>query len=289
MAGGLGNQLFQIYAGIFFSIKYERNLVLDYRNIGDGFTNRDDRVDFLNLAVLPDLKIVWGNKLSNLIAKLRTKVIRRIFRITKKNKSFRNLFVTEIGYCDIQNLENNRSLFGYFQSWRYVNFVESRIGSLEIIEDGRSQWFQNVITEIRTMKPIVIHLRRGDYSKLTETFGLLSTTYFENALKRAAMQTISRNVFVFSDDPERANEVFAKIQGFRFTLINPPPESKDYESMLLMGASKILIISNSTFSWWSAYLNKTPIVYCPDKWFKNMNDPIDLIPPQWIKIPSTWS
>ena len=89
-------------------------------------------------------------------------------------------------------------------------------------------------------------------------------------------------------DYKKAFEIFDGIQGFDFTYIDPPSEANDFESLLLMGASDILIISNSTFSWWSAFLNKTPIVYCPDKWFKNMNDPIHLIPANWNKIPSAW-
>jgi hypothetical protein len=288
LAGGLGNQLFQLYAGIFFSLKYERELILDYRNIDVGITGREDRINFLDLDALPRLNIVWGNRIEKFFVNMRIKILRRFIRIFDLKEFFGISIVNEIGFKDIACLRANQTLFGYFQSWRYVDYVESRIDKIAIRVKQHSQWYLNLALEIEKIRPIIIHIRLGDYASLSETFGLLDRVYFENALKSASQKTLSRSVFIFSDEPKKAYEVFNNLQGFEFTYIDPPPESKDFESLLLMGSSDILVISNSTFSWWSAFLSKTPIVYCPDKWFKNMNDPIDLIPAKWNKIPSAW-
>jgi hypothetical protein len=288
MAGGLGNQLFQFYAGLFFSLKYKRELILDYRNIDIGTTSRKDRIDFLDLEKLPGIKIIWGNKLEKFTVNFRIKILRKFMRLLGL-KSFLGIsIINEVGYSDFQSSRKNQTLLGYFQSWRYPEFVESRIEKIPIRQKQHSLWCKNLISEIKNLKPIIIHVRLGDYSNLSETFGLLDNGYFKNALEKAAETTLSRKVFIFSDEPKKAKEVFKNLDGFEFTFIDPPSESMDFESLLLMGSSDILIISNSTFSWWSAFLNKTPIVYCPDKWFKSMNDPIDLIPATWIRIPSTW-
>ena len=64
---------------------------------------------------------------------------------------------------------------------------------------------------------------------------------------------------------------------------------QDWEQLLIMTSSKHYIISNSTFSWFGAYLSSSndPIVCYPETWFgPNYNGTItdDLFPNSWIKI-----
>ena len=48
------------------------------------------------------------------------------------------------------------------------------------------------------------------------------------------------------------------------------------------------IIANSTFSWWGASLseNGRNRVVAPDKWFNLMDEPLDLIPSNWMRLPA---
>jgi len=61
---------------------------------------------------------------------------------------------------------------------------------------------------------------------------------------------------------------------------------KDYEDLLSISKCKHQIISNSTFGWWGAWLNKNKnkLVIVPNNWFLKKDDPINLIPKKWIKI-----
>jgi hypothetical protein len=48
-----------------------------------------------------------------------------------------------------------------------------------------------------------------------------------------------------------------------------------------------LVIANSSFSWWAAWLSENPekIVIAPQKWFNEFDaDTSDLIPERWIRI-----
>jgi hypothetical protein len=59
--------------------------------------------------------------------------------------------------------------------------------------------------------------------------------------------------------------------------------------MILMSRASDLIISNSTFSWWSAYIsNKETNVVAPNKWFRDLEDPKMLIPEHWHQVDSQW-
>jgi hypothetical protein len=53
-----------------------------------------------------------------------------------------------------------------------------------------------------------------------------------------------------------------------------------------MRAAKHNIISNSTFSWWGAWLNQSPdkIVIRPTPWYSGM-DPTGFAPASWLKVP----
>jgi hypothetical protein len=96
--------------------------------------------------------------------------------------------------------------------------------------------------------------------------------------------------FVVSDDISWVkNNMYIKSKlGIHFnTTYISKPEIKDYEEIHLMSLCHNFIISNSTFSWWGAWLskNKNKIVIGPKQW---VNDPKintqDVMPPEWIRV-----
>ena len=92
------------------------------------------------------------------------------------------------------------------------------------------------------------------------------------------------NLVVFSDDIDwckknlsHLNDNIVFVEG-----------NKDYEDLFMMSYCDHNIISNSSFSWWSAWLNFNPhkMVIAPKNWFGPMGpkDVQDLIPESFIKI-----
>jgi hypothetical protein len=82
-------------------------------------------------------------------------------------------------------------------------------------------------------------------------------------------------------------ELGKEIEG-KVRWVEPPVGSSEAESLLLMAKSRGLVISNSTFSWWSAAIGDPERVIAPTKWFKAADDPEGLILPTWQTVESSW-
>jgi hypothetical protein len=91
--------------------------------------------------------------------------------------------------------------------------------------------------------------------------------------------------FLFSDDIEYVENSFSFVENSTIVRGNRP-----WEDLALMARCRHHIIANSTFSWWAAWLAKSPgqIVISPRTWF-NTNAPFvgsidDRIPSGWVMI-----
>jgi hypothetical protein len=125
---------------------------------------------------------------------------------------------------------------------------------------------------------IGIHIRRGDYLRFPDHHPILPIEYYKTAIDYFKAD----NVFVFSDDIDWCK---SNIIGDNIIYIE---NEKDYIEMYLMSLCENNIISNSSFSWWGAWLNenKNKKVIGPKLWFGNAIQFIsdDIIPEGWIKI-----
>ena len=126
---------------------------------------------------------------------------------------------------------------------------------------------------------VAIHVRRGDYvnNEVHETIGI---KYFKQSIDKIKTMTNNPHFFVISDDISwcKNNLKIPRCVYVDFT----ENEIEDFEIIKLCTHK---IISNSTFSWWAAFLgekNKS-ITICPKKW-TNKTKSTSLQLPNWIKI-----
>ena len=133
---------------------------------------------------------------------------------------------------------------------------------------------------------VSIHVRRGDYVTFSTMFPPVERTYLKPAISGFTNMNI-RNFLVFSDDIPWCKQHFTQYEGCNFQYSEGRNE---YEDLVLMSQCEHNIISNSTFSWWGAWLNQNPnkIVVSPSEfnWFgkKSKIDTKDIIPKEWIQI-----
>jgi hypothetical protein len=121
---------------------------------------------------------------------------------------------------------------------------------------------------------IAVHIRRKDYLKHKNIYFQLDLTWYRNAFKLFD----NNNFLIFSDDIKWCKNNFneSNIMFSEFT--------KSEEDLYAMTLGKGLIIANSTFSWWAAYLsNNIPIVY-PKNWMKTRDFTKNVCLPEWIGL-----
>lgn len=188
----------------------------------------------------------------------------------------------------ILQLPDNSYLRGYFQSWKYFDGHQEEVRSRVRKLSNPSVWFSERAQELRASPTwIGVHFRLGNYLSHPE-MGVVNEIYYRRAFRLldkfgyAGARTI-----VFSDSVETARklEVFANRRNVEF--FDSIGSSRPIETMLLMSEAAALVIGNSTFSWWAAYMGqaeKRPVIY-PRPWLAREDfDDRDLFYPEWIGL-----
>ena len=133
---------------------------------------------------------------------------------------------------------------------------------------------------------VSIHIRRGDYLTPTNTIyqfaGVASEEYFKRAMEEICKHLQNPAFYIFSDDIPWCREKFV---GNQFHFVDCNTGKNSWRDMQLMSLCHHHINSNSTFSWWAAWLcpHKDSITLCPNEYIRNMETP-DVYPDKWIKI-----
>lgn len=299
--GGLGNQLFQIYAVIAYGIKYGHKIeFLEVTTLGSGqnVTIRHTYWTTL-LGALKPMLVKYYNKSK--------------FSGTLCHKEVRFAFDGLPYYNPNYLIQLN----GYFQSYKYFMDYETTINRLLNIEKQKRELFERHIMLHSLASwggtdgpgPICMHFRLGDYKKLPKFHPLMPVSYYINSVRYICSQRQHTQepgavyeplrVLVFYEHNAEDDAIVAKmLEAMRETFFETEVQFsvvettglEDWEEMLLMSCCAHHIIANSTFSWWAAYLNshESKIVCYPSVWFGEANrsaDVADLFPPTWTKIP----
>lgn len=271
--GGLGNQLFQIFTTINYSILTKNPFkFLDIKILESGITKRQTYWDtFLNkfrpflIVSLPD----------------------KIQIIKEKNFYYYDIKLTDLTYKDIY-------LHGYFQSYKYFEKNFEIICKLLNINEKKTI-LKNKLYNYNFDESLSIHFRLGDYKNLQDYHPILPYEYYKNSIDYILKNDNNiKKILYFceDDDNEDVNIIIDRLKNeFNFNdnfIMRMNNNLQDWEQLLVMSCCKHNIIANSTFSWWGAYLNQyTHKIICyPFIWFgtKANYDTKDLFPDKWIKI-----
>lgn len=290
LSGGIGNQLFQYAAGIYFAKRLNSEVLFKlFGNTAKQKKTKNALLEFSLNSTLIENKRPMPN-LSYQIGRVRRKIANnsnfyRMFRY----HTFGDYQSNSIGFTgELTTLSKIRSLKGYFQTYKYADAVKVELEQ-ELRLKNPSITYEKYLIIAKETCPIMMHIRGTDYKENIRTIGMLDKNYYENALLKVKEFGLRNKLWVFSDDEIYTNKLMKQLKILPDKVFFPNSGLSDTETLKLMSVGYGIIISNSTFSWWAAYLNKNcRFIICPDKWFKGMEDPYLLLPEHWIKVQTSW-
>jgi hypothetical protein len=143
--------------------------------------------------------------------------------------------------------------YGYFQSAKYWDKA-TILKQFEFSPEMKAG-----AAKFITGKTLAISVRRGDFVN-NPNYYQIPITYYLNCYYTHFGK--DWNVIIFSDDLPYCRQHFNGIPNVQYA-----DNLSDIQQLCVMSLCEAHIISNSTFSWWGAYLSRSAIVYRPQKNF----------------------
>ncbi len=291
LKGGLGNQLFQYAVGRSLSLLRRTDLKFDVTWYEDpdtraGLTPRRFELD--------KFKIAAGRASNEDIARVRSAAgggsLSRLTGLLRRGPPSQLIREKKYFAFDRQVLEAgpNAYLDGYWQNERYFEGCAPTIRDDLKPSSPALGANDTLLSEISNSESVGVHIRRGDYTSAgsePHSHVLLTAEYFSTAMRRMAATLREPKFFVFSDDHQWARKNLGEDFHLRYVEHNDVDDAA--EDLRLMSACRHQVISNSTFSWWAAWLNTYALkkVIAPARWF--VGDTFDisgLMPKSWERI-----
>ena len=286
--GGLGNQMFQYALGNSLAKINHVDLRFDLRAYKNPKYHNPE--GFL-LGKLFDINIEqadakdYTDVMGILEPLLRVKHRINLGRITKNFVQEKQLF--HFNESILEKTPTNAYLHGSWQSYKYVELFEKDLREkFSLKRELISKQSIDFVSSLTDKNSVSIQVRLKDYvenSSTREIYNVCDDNYYRRCIDVIRQKVARPKFFVFSDDPEKARE----IDIFKnFNIVDINKNSGSWNDLYLMSKCSHNIIANSTFGWWSAWLNnnKKKCVLTPETWFANGLETTDLIPPSWKKI-----
>lgn len=276
LSGGIGNQLFQYATALSISRKNNFPLLIDNSSFHE-FSVRD----YLLGKLILNLPLVDKGLVKSLVDP-RNWYIKLLLKIIKR-KTVSLVEEKKLGYDDeIAKINFSCYIKGSFISYKYfidINNVltDSILFSEEIQTYVLSKFNVNCKENL-----VCVNIRRGDF--LTDkNLNVCNISYYTKSISQARLVLDSPKFLFFSDDIIWVKENFIN-KDFSYWDDN---SENVLHSLFAMTLCNHHIISNSSFGWWGAWLNKKSEkkVFCPSKVLNDNTFPVDdYYLESWIKI-----
>lgn len=273
ISDGFGNQLFMYACGYAAAKRLNTKLMLDTSYLN---TSRLRNYELDKLNIKYDRCFTTAYMTFYPLKVLLRKTVHGLWRIKYFFYKEKEQYIYDKTF---PKLQDNTYLFGYWQTEKY--FKEYREDLLQLITPKYllSEGCKHYINKAHECNSVAVHIRRGDYVKL----GIcLESSYYQKAFEYIEQKVENIRYFIFSDDLDYAKQIFTSDKQRTFEYVKYASDNLTLDDFFIMKECKHIIMANSSFSWWAAWLNDNPnkLVVYP----KTASIHTDLYPKEWIMI-----
>lgn len=278
--GGLGNQMF-IYANArAITLKNDSPLFLD--NItgfkGDPYKRSWELdhfgIEYKTANKVDSLNFICGRLIRKVLREFNQRILTFNY-ITEKNYERFDPAIKDF------NIQHKTWIEGYWQSPKYFEeFRNTLCMEFATVKSPISDNGRILAKQMKDTCSVCLHARRlrnelvGEENAKIKT---LSLSYYKASIEKMVHHYPDAHFFCFSDAPEWLKDNL-KID-YPVTFVSQK-NTHAYEDIWLMQQCKHFIISNSTFSWWPAWLGEASdkLVLSPGLAYWDCKD---ILPQDW--------
>jgi hypothetical protein len=276
---GIGNQLFKYAFGWSIAEKLSRKYAIDTLFFyGDKVFKRTYKLD--ELGIQSDrLSLSTGMNIRQCFTffyslKIINKILPYSLRVYVHESDVEKMKIDKIA----RKLKNNKRCIyfhGYWQTIDYISpasqTIRSQILQSNKVSDRAKQW----LDEIQLKEAVSIHIRQVMFPQP------LRSSYYLEACNLITTFIPDAKFYIFADDWQWVEENLSFLSSAVIMQGN-----SDIDDFYLLLHSRNSIASNSTFSWWAAYLksHEDATIIVPEIFSSSIG-----LPSKWIQIKESQS
>jgi hypothetical protein len=275
--GGLGNQMFQYATGRALSERTGRRLVLDTTMMPSGAPPYVRAFLLHGLPIDGRTRVIGrtlgalagtGSRMQPFVAD-----VRAVLRGALRRRTVSEPAHGHGPAVDLRTIPDRLAiLYGYWQSPAYFEDSAALIRRELLPPIADDSAVAQLLRRLDQHDIIAVHARRGDYATLdhvARVFGTLDADHFVTMGTRIAEQCDRPAMVVLCEDTDWAKR-HIRFDAPTFYAEESAPLSA-VEGMALLSRAQHHVLSNSSYSWWGAWLADHPdqMVIRPRRWFSD--------------------
>lgn len=293
--GGLGNQMFQYAFALSLKKKFpNEEILVDTSHFNHILVKKFRGANLHNgykiERIFPNAKLKHAScrqlmRVTWYVPNyLLSRIIRRVLP-KRKTEYIQPLCLNFAHLSDVYEINGDCYYEGIWESVK--NYIPCRDIIRHTFAHPKPNDEQNIkyICDMENVESVGIHIRRGDYLYEPAFMNICDLDYYMRAINEILSDKKKHNFFIFSNDIHWCREnISPLLKGHDVVFITNNIGNNSCWDMFLMTHCKDLVIANSSFSWWGAFLNnRNGRIIAPKRWV-NREAEFDIWLDEWIKI-----